>query len=322
MSFLGHSLCLLVTAAFVFSYEDIHIKCTNDSVVIRWKVNKDLAETPSRLFLGNCLPSKFSHTADGGQAFFHYGLTECGFRHKRTRKSLVYKNELAFRPLPKPSPAVIVYPVVCAVERPVWIQPFVVPDFGVVYSKGRLVFHMGILNDDLSGPALSNSFPLGSFLNIWAAVEQQAHQPLMLFMEKCVAMTTLTLEPESLIYPIIKNKGCLVDGKAGLSRFLPRYHSSSVLLRLQAFNFPLGQEVYIHCKLVVWDPQDLNEEKKACNYDKNTARWELLDDPSRSDLCSCCDYDCSWRVKRSLHPDFQGLSQNVILGPVMITGTL
>lgn len=87
---------------------------------------------------------------------------------------------------------------------------------------------------------------------------------------------------------------CLVDGKKADSRFLPRYHSSAIVLHLQTFKFAPGEEVsgalvvgisgvlgklvstaspfssllqvYIHCKLVAWDPELLNEGKKACNY--------------------------------------------------------
>ncbi|KAI4902641.1 hypothetical protein NFI96_027653 [Prochilodus magdalenae] len=369
-------LCLLLVAAAAASvstssYEDIQVKCTDDSVMVTWRVNKDLAKMPSRLLLGSCLPSAFEPRADGGgEALFHYSLMECRFRQKRVRNKLVYENELSFRPLPKPSPAAFTSPVQCDAERSEWVKAADRPAVSVLEGQGRLVFHMGLLNDmkvlehpstavlitvspsdDLSGPTLSDSVPLGSFIHIWAAVEQQAHQPLMLFMEECVASTSPTLEPESQVYPIITNQGCLVDGKVGYSRFLPRYHSSSVLLQLQAFSFALEQEVsrspwrwlcapmvssrgaqsvlevhqpeefrssvpppslsplqgrdylaqvYLHCKLAVWDPEDMNEEKKACNYNTELGGWELLDDPSRSDLCGCCDYSCRQRIKRGL----------------------
>ncbi|XP_036451883.1 zona pellucida glycoprotein 3f, tandem duplicate 2 [Colossoma macropomum] len=321
MLFLRQCFLLCVTAVSVLCYEDIYIKCTNNSVMVTWKVNKDLAEKPFRLLLGSCFPSKFIRTADGGEAIYQYRLSECHFLQKRTQKKLIYENELAFRPKPKPNPAAFTYPVVCASERPEWIHPFLRPGFHGLRGQGSLIFHIGLLNDDLSGPALSDSFPVGSFIHIWAAVEQQAHQPLMLYLEECVASTTQTLGPESLMYPIITNEGCLVDSKTGYSRFLPRYHSSSVVLQLQAFSFALEQEVYLHCSLVVWDPEYPNEEKKACNYNKDLGGWELLDDPSMSDLCRCCDYSCSQRVKRGLQSEFRGLAQSVVLGPLTITAS-
>ncbi len=35
-------------------------------------------------------------------------------------------------------------------------------------------------------------------------------------------------------------------------------------------------------------------------YDCSFLRWELLDDPSQSSLCSCCDSTCKWRSKRGV----------------------
>lgn len=31
-------------------------------------------------------------------------------------------------------------------------------------------------------------------------------------------------------------------------------------------------QVYIHCKLVAWDPEDIDESKKACHYVKGDGR--------------------------------------------------
>ncbi|KAF3861027.1 hypothetical protein F7725_001282 [Dissostichus mawsoni] len=38
-------------------------------------------------------------------------------------------------------------------------------------------------------------------------------------------------------------KPCLLDSVKGNSRFLPRYHSSAIILYLQSFKFGLGEEV-------------------------------------------------------------------------------
>uniref|UniRef100_A0A3B1IEX6 Zona pellucida glycoprotein 3f, tandem duplicate 2 n=1 Tax=Astyanax mexicanus TaxID=7994 RepID=A0A3B1IEX6_ASTMX len=292
---------------------DIHVECKSKSVTVTWKVSEEMATNPARLFLGNCLPTEFTPAARGrGVAVFESQLSECRFKERRTQKKLIYENHLTFRPLPKPNPASFTYSVVCSYQR----KTVVCVVCGFAFSSLSLKQSQ---TDDLSGPAVSNIVSLGSFINIWAAVEQQVHQPLILYLEECVATTTQNMSPESLIYPIISNKGCLVDGKFGSSRFLPRYHSSSVFLRLQAFTFAQEQEVYIHCKLVVWDPKNPNEGKKACNYNKERKLWELLDDPSRSDLCSCCDYECGGRMKRGVDSEFHGLAQSVVLGPLIIT---
>lgn len=84
------------------------------------------------------------------------------------------------------------------------------------------------------------------------------------------------------------------------SLFLPRYQTSAVTLVLQAFQLGHGEEVsvetairnvfskfifcnlifavscapqvYIHCKLVAWDPDALDETNKACHYKKESMR--------------------------------------------------
>ncbi|KAK2900698.1 hypothetical protein Q8A67_008813 [Cirrhinus molitorella] len=301
--------------------EDIKITCEKGSVHVKWKVDKSMTSNPARLFLGSCFPSRFTNVSnEGAEADFYYPLSDCDFRRMATWKYLVYENKLTYRPLPKPYPPSFSYPVRCVYDRPKgWTPAFQSLSAGVIQGHGELAFHMAILNYDFSGPAESNVFPLGSFVPIWAGVNQQAHQPLILLLEECVASTTLEMYPDTLTYPLITNKGCLVDSKNSFSRFLPRYHSSSILLHLQAFRFAVGQEVYIHCKLIAWDPNNLNEAKKACNYNKTIGEWELLDDPFQSSLCQCCASTCQGRGKRDTDSAPQGLVLKSVLGPLMIT---
>ena len=61
--------------------------------------------------------------------------------------------------------------------------------------------------ENLTGPAQSNSFPVGSFIPVWAYVEQHAHQPLVLLLDECVASNSIELEPTTKVYPIITNHG-------------------------------------------------------------------------------------------------------------------
>ncbi|XP_051984708.1 zona pellucida glycoprotein 3f, tandem duplicate 2 [Xyrauchen texanus] len=315
--------CFLFTVAKAFAVpeDDISVVCLEQSVHVKWKLNKSMSVNPTRLFLGSCFPSRFSNvTNDGAEAEFYQPISACGFKRMATWKSLVYENKLTYRPLPKPFPPSFTYPVRCVYDRPKgWTPSFHGLPSNIIQGHGELAFHMAILNHDFSGPAQSNIFPLGSFVPIWAGVDQQAHQPLILLLEECVASTTMEIYPDTLTYPLITNKGCLVDGKNSFSSFLPRYQSSSILLNLQAFRFAVGQEVYIHCKLIVWDPDNLNELKKACNYNKATGEWELLDDPSRNALCQCCDSTCARHAKRDTDSVPQGLVLKSILGPLMIT---
>ncbi|XP_064782327.1 uncharacterized protein LOC135506849 [Oncorhynchus masou masou] len=320
MSLLWQCAILLAVVATSAANEDFNVDCEKHSIKVTWKVSPELVEHAARLFLGHCVPSTFSVLPTGeGMATFHYNLNGCAIKKRVTGKKHIYSTSLTYRPNQKPKPAAISHHIKCVYIRPEGlIPPFLIPAYGSAEGHGGLVFHMALLNEDLTGLAKSSLFPLGSFIPIWAAVDQKDHQPLLLLLEECVAATTPELQSASLVYPIITNKGCLADGKTGNSRFLPRYHSSAILLYLQSFKFALGEEVYIHCKLVAWDPEVFDIEKKACHYIKETGEWELLDDPSQSDLCKCCDSSCKPRLKRGVDSEAQGLVQNSVLGPLTI----
>ncbi|KAM9458821.1 zona pellucida sperm-binding protein 3-like [Salvelinus alpinus] len=306
MSLLWQCAIVLAVVAASAANEDFNVDCEKHSIKVTWKVSPELVENAARLFLGHCVPSTFSVLPTGeGMATFHYNLNGCAIKKRVTGKKHIYSTNLTYRPNRKPKPAAISHHIKCVYIRPEgWIPPFLIPAYGSAEGHGGLVFHMALLNEDLTGLAKTSLFPLGSFIPIWAAVDQKDHQPLLLLLEECVAATTPELHSASLVYPIITNKGCLADGKTG------NY--------LQSFKFALGEEVYIHCKLVAWDPEVFDIEKKACHYIKETGEWELLDDPSQSDLCKCCDSSCKPRLKRGVDSEPQGLVQNSVLGPLTI----
>ncbi|XP_031415873.1 zona pellucida sperm-binding protein 3-like isoform X1 [Clupea harengus] len=313
---------LLVVASLcaVFAKHDIQIECGKGVVLVRLRVGPELSVNVSRILLGSCYATEFVPLPEGGgDLFFHYALTACHFKKMITEEAVVYKNTLAYRPESKPKPAALSFPVECAYKRKkAWTPAFLNPGFASAEGHSQLSFHMGLLNENLTGPAQSNSFPVGSFIPVWAYVEQHAHQPLVLLLDECVASNSIELEPTTKVYPIITNHGCLDDGKNGNSLFLPRYESSAVVLYLQAFSSSL-EKVYIHCKLVAWDPNIFDEGKKMCNFNKEFGGWELLDDPSRSAVCSCCDRVCKHRARRDVDSEPQGLVQNAVLGPLIIT---
>ncbi|XP_076588043.1 zona pellucida sperm-binding protein 3-like [Chaetodon auriga] len=157
-----------------------------------------------------------------------------------------------------------------------------------------------------------------SFIPVMASVAQKTHQPLLLLLQECVGAITPELQPESSIYPIITNKGCLVDNKISHSKFEPRPKSSEILLSLQAFKFALREEVFIHCKPVSWDSIGLDNAHMACHYDKEHG-WELLNNSAYSNLCDCCESSCKSRKMRSVASGKHGIVQNTVLGPLTIT---
>lgn len=47
---------------------------------------------------------------------------------------------------------------------------------------------------------------------------------------------------------------------------------SSQILLIATTNVYYVSQVYVHCNLIVWDPEGLAEDKKACNYIEQTKR--------------------------------------------------
>ncbi|XP_037538028.1 zona pellucida sperm-binding protein 3 [Nematolebias whitei] len=315
----GLGVVILAVLATALTEPDVKVICAKDSVRVIWRVGPQFVPHAARFFLGSCMPSKWTLLPTGeGEARFNYKFSDCRFTKQIKGKHIMYHNELSFRPQGRPKPAVFKHPIKCVYKRSDdWVPKFLNPGSGVSSGQSKLVFHMALLNEQLTGVAKSNVIPLGSFMPIWAAVEQKAHQPLLMLMDECVAATTPELHPDAQVYPIIGNNGCLLDSKRGSSMFLPRYHTSAIILYLQSFKFGLNGEVYIHCNLVVWDSNVLDGQRKACHV-KEHGSWELLDDPSRSSLCNCCDSVCTPRTRRSSEQAHLGTSFNSVLGPIII----
>ncbi|XP_034559637.1 zona pellucida sperm-binding protein 3-like [Notolabrus celidotus] len=306
------ALLLSLTAA-VSAHADMNLDCRPGFVNLVWTESRSQVDT-SRLRLGNCFPTSFSPR----EAVFSVDLNDCNFRRLVTGNELMYTNDLTYISSPDSHIVSFNHPVVCAYERPKDWYPLIYDPVFNTYSEGDLVFHIALMNDDFSGPAESTSFPLGSIIPIKASVEQKSHQPLLLLLDECVASTTPELQPESSIYPIINNKGCMLDSKITRSKFEPRQKPSELQLSLQAFKFALGEEVFIHCELLAWDPSLVDPTKKACHYVKDYG-WELLDNPAYNNICDCCESSCKSRRTRSTVLGKRGIAQKAILGPLTIT---
>ncbi|KAL3054745.1 zona pellucida sperm-binding protein 3-like [Trematomus bernacchii] len=306
---------LLSLAAAMAVYADMKVDCGPDFVTLMWTESRPQADT-SLLRLGSCFPTSFS----ASEAYFYVDLTDCNFRILVTGDALVYSNDLTYVASADSYNLAFTHPVVCAYERPKdWYssQQIYDPVFKT-YGLGDLQFNIGLMNDDFSGPAESTSFPLGSIIPIMASVVQKTHQPLLLLLEECVAATTPELHPESTMYPIISNKGCLLESVSSRSKFEPRQKSSEIRLSLQTFKFAMGEEVFIHCKLLAWDPNGLDSTKKACHFVKGHG-WELLDNLAQSNLCDCCESKCKSRRQRSVVSEKHGMVQKAVIGPFTIT---
>ncbi|KAJ3595561.1 hypothetical protein NHX12_004864 [Muraenolepis orangiensis] len=283
---------LLSLVAAFFVNADIQLDCGPDAVTLVWTESGSQRDL-WLLRLGSCGPSAVS----SGEAVFSVAFSECNFRRKVTKDELEYSNDLTY-PSFENTKTTFSHPVACSFERPIaWSPPQYHPASLQTYGQGDLRFRMELMNDRFSGPAPSRAFVLGALIPIKASVAQDKHQPLLLLLDECVATPTQSLWTDSDVYHIITNHGCLVDSRVSRSRFEPRSHSSEIGLSLQAFRFAVAKEVYIHCTLTAWDPNALDQNRKACHQVGD--RWELLDDSSASAVCGCCDTSCSSRRTRS-----------------------
>ncbi|XP_030016863.1 uncharacterized protein LOC115437695 [Sphaeramia orbicularis] len=310
--FVLRALLFTLTAAFSV-HADMKLDCQRDFISLVWTDRRYQVDT-SLFRLGNCFPTSLSAT----EAVFKVQLNDCNSVRAVSGGQIVYSNNLTYVSSPDSHIQGFTIPVVCEYERPKdWYRQMYDPVFNT-HGLGELVFHIGLMNEDFSGPAESTAFPLGSIIPIMASVEQRSHQPLLLLLEECDATNTPELSPESSVHTIITNKGCFVDGKISRSKFEPRQKSSEIQMSLQAFRFAQGEEVFLHCKLVAWDLNGLDNTKKACNYNKEQG-WELLDNPAFSHLCYCCDSSCLSRKTRSAVPDEHRIAHKAVLGPLTIT---
>ncbi|XP_050967039.1 zona pellucida sperm-binding protein 3-like isoform X2 [Labeo rohita] len=280
---------LLMFVATAMAQNDLFVDCGgDDSVTIRWRPRLDLFQKldPSRALLGNCPPS---FTVSDYTLLFYVLLRDCGFLKQVTADRVTYSNMLIYDRRPE--------------------QPFISRSVQCVYDStvskttafsaveedendGPVAFSLELMNSEFSAPALSSAprFWLGSVIPIRAVVESQTHRPLWIYMKSCVAATDADISRAPQVHPIIINAGCLTESKSGNSSFLPRRHPAEMRLYLQAFKFALGQNIFLHCDLEAWDVQRMD--RKACHYMQQQRRWELLDDPSQSYACSCCDSTC------------------------------
>ncbi|XP_016136086.1 zona pellucida glycoprotein 3f, tandem duplicate 1 isoform X1 [Sinocyclocheilus grahami] len=298
---------VLTLAVFLVVQAAVTVDCGKNSVSVRW-IDVNSQVDPSLLRLGDCPPTQLSVNPQGSEAVFYAEFLTCNIRRQVTTNEIIFETEITSPTLSKATP--IYYPVACAYEREEdWAPPLYDPLLFHTHGQGDLAFRMALMKDDYSGVATTTTFSLGSMIPIAASVAQQNHQPLILLLDECLASTTPELASDSRVYPLITNKGCLVDSKNTNSRFLPRNQLSEIRLSLQAFKFATGEDVYLHCRLVAWEPRDLDSGNKACQYDRTSSRlflfyrWVLVDDPSQSSLCSCCDTNCQGRKKRGITAD-------------------
>ncbi|KAG8573836.1 hypothetical protein GDO81_008871 [Engystomops pustulosus] len=169
-------------------------------------------------------------------------------------------------------------------------QPTAVQPNDVVFENGLHECGSDV-EHDWSGPRDSLVFQLGDLFYIEASLDTKNHEPMMLFVDSCVATTNedVTSTPR---YEIISNNGCLMDGKEvdSSSVFVsPRTQANILRFMVDAFRFTDSavSMIYITCSLraaaINQSPDPMN---KACSYNKASSSWSPIEGPSG--ICQCC----------------------------------
>ncbi|KAB5522375.1 hypothetical protein PHYPO_G00158830 [Pangasianodon hypophthalmus] len=277
------------------------IDCTANAVTIQWRPELNWAQKLdlSKARLGSCPPSSISMEDD--TLLFSVWLHDCDFRRLVSEDKVTYINVLTYSLDAGLSP--ITEPVEC-------VYDVLSNSTDMENTKNDLVFTLELMNSDFNGPAPSTVFTFGTRIPIRAKVDQQDLAPVQIYLQRCMLANTPDLTQASQLHTLISDAGCLTESKEGNATFLPRREPSEIRLYFQAFKFALGEQVFLHCDMTTWDLQSFSVDKKACQYLQYQNRWELLDDPAQSYICSCCDSTCLHRTNFE-----SGIYTCQVLGP-------
>ncbi|MGH0168433.1 UNVERIFIED_CONTAM: hypothetical protein FKN15_054377 [Acipenser sinensis] len=93
------------------------------------------------------------------------------------------------------------------------IKPTWVPFTSTASTEQILHFSLLLMNDNWSGPRVSNVIYLGDILHVEASVAVDNHVPLRLYVDSCIATLSNNKDSEPR-YAIVDKLGCLMDSKS------------------------------------------------------------------------------------------------------------
>ncbi|KAF4072953.1 hypothetical protein AMELA_G00253340 [Ameiurus melas] len=291
---------ILVLLFVVSTFEQKVTDCSANGVTIQWRPELSQVQKldPSKARLGSCPPSSMSTEDD--TLLFSVGFHDCGFRKLVSEDKVMYTNLLTYS-LDAGLPPIT--------ELVACVYDVSTNSTDLDNVRNDLVFTLELMNRDFNGPAPSTMFTFGSRIPIRAKVEQQVLGPLWIYLQYCMLANTQDLTQASQLHTLISDDGCLLESKEGNATFLPRREPSEILLYFQAFKFASGEQIFLHCDMTTSDLQSFSVNKKACQYE-NGWGWELLDDPTQSYICNCCDSTCIQRTGFE-----SGVYTRKVLGP-------
>ncbi|ROI68653.1 Zona pellucida sperm-binding protein 3 [Anabarilius grahami] len=280
----------------------VAVQCSENRVLV--EVQQDLFSNgqliqPTGLSLGGC--PVVGQDTEARVLIFEYELQDCNSVLMMNEDELVYTFSLTYTPealagtpITRADGAIV--GVQCHYQRlqnvssnalrPTW-APYASTEVG----EEVLLFSLKLMMDDWSYQRPSNSYFLGSIINIEASVKVYNHVPLRVFVDSCVASQGPDVNSLPR-YSFIENHGCFVDAKAtaSSSRFMPRSQEDKIQFQLEAFMFQEGNSpyIYITCILkatIASVPSDAL--RKSCSF---TNGWSAAD--GNNQVCGCCDSTC------------------------------
>ncbi|XP_047455068.1 zona pellucida sperm-binding protein 3d.2, partial [Mugil cephalus] len=273
-----------------------------DSVQIWCKVTRMLVQVErsvlgagdpvSWLRLGTCGASEYTWD----HVYFDYDLDACGTERAMVDNMVTYSNTLRYDPpgLQAPIRRAVPFtlPVSCRFPRyqysyKVGYTPQVqMRDIYKQMTK-RAKFILTPRNAQWKRLSPSDQYVLGQPIYFEAeAPPMPPNQRLYILSCYATAEKSHASTPQ---FPIVANLGCMVESKAGRSRFIP-YRNNVVRFFVDAFMF-MGKssQLFMHCSMSVASSIPTTT-TKSCNYEPEAGRWvELYGSDS---VCSCCDSSC------------------------------
>ncbi|RXM34902.1 Zona pellucida sperm-binding protein 3 [Acipenser ruthenus] len=292
---------LSVQRADLSLLNSVTLDCRKDAMVVT--VNRDLfgigyLVSSADLSVGSAGCSATSSDSVANTVLFSIQLQDCGSTFQVFPDFLSYTNHLYYKPasvgiITRVNMADIL--LECRYPRR-WnvssspIKPTWVPFTSTASTEQILDFSLLLMNDNWSGPRISNVIYLGDLLHVEASVAVDNHVPLRLYVDSCIATLSDNKDSEPR-YAVVDKLGCLMDSKSpDSSSSFTRPALNKLRFDITAFKFQGDSRslIYMTCTLrAVNANKPADASNKACSYQKQTYRW--VSEDGSSAVCGCCD---------------------------------
>ncbi|KAK1156088.1 zona pellucida sperm-binding protein 3-like [Acipenser oxyrinchus oxyrinchus] len=175
------------------------------------------------------------------------------------------------------------------------IKPTWVPFTSTASTEQILDFSLLLMNDNWSGPRVSNVIYLGDILHVEASVAVDNHVPLRLYVDNCIATLSDNKDSEAR-YAVVDKLGCLMDSKSPDSSSFIRPALNKLHFDITAFKFQGDSRsmIYMTCTLRAVNadkPADASNKASLLSKYKPCKAPDVLwvSEDGSSAVCGCCD---------------------------------